>query len=107
LADGPSVPAGGTLTACGQEDQRLDAFLRVHGITRRTSVRVEFDFPSGNTPVLLDSVQPFEEGRQIAYSFFAARGRPLANGAYTIRFQVEAAGVYTAAGEETVTRACP
>lgn len=104
----PAVAPGGTLTACAQGDRRLDVYYRVRGLAQRTSIRVEFDFPTARDRVDFDSLRPREQGQDLIYSFAAATGAPgLSNGAYAIRFHVEASGVYTPAGEATVTRACP
>jgi hypothetical protein len=105
-----AAPSGGSLTACAAGDVRLNAFYRLRGLARRTSSRVVLDFPSGRDFVDLDSYRPRENGALWYYAFLRSnregRAEPLLNGAYAIRFQVEAGGVYTTVAEATVTRAC-
>lgn len=66
--------------------------------------------PTGPAFVDLNSVRRRDEGRLLLYNFVRGTRGPageLANGGYTIRFQVAAAGAYTTVAEATVTRACP
>jgi hypothetical protein len=63
-------------------------------------------YPKGSRIVSFDSVRPRDEGDPSV--IYIVRGGPeMSNGAYTLRVQVEASGVYTPVGEATVTRACP